>query len=203
MLLIEEGETMDAQNMGAMIRALRTERNMTQAELAGRLHLSDKAISKWERGMGCPDISLLPALAQTLGADVSSLLSGRLDTNELDGGNMKRIRFYTCPSCGNVITATGEADISCCGRKLEPMQAKACDEAHTLRLEPVDDELYVSFDHTMEKGHYIRFVACLGCDRMTLVRLYPEQGGELRLPRMGHGTLYIGCNRDGLMQQRF
>ena len=135
---------MDAQSMGAMIRALRMERGMTQAELAERLHLSDKAVSKWERGAGCPDISLLPELGRTLGADVESLLAGRLDERERDGGNMKRIRFYTCPSCSNVLTATGEAEIACCGRRLEPMQAKPCDEAHTLRLEPVDDELYAN-----------------------------------------------------------
>ena len=48
---------MDAQSMGAMIRTLRMERGMTQAELAERLHLSDKAVSKWERGAGCPDIA--------------------------------------------------------------------------------------------------------------------------------------------------
>ena len=194
---------MDALSMGAMIRALRMERGMTQAELAERLHLSDKAVSKWERGAGCPDISLLPELGRTLGADVESLLAGRLDERERDGGNMKRIRFYTCPSCSNVLTATGEAEIACCGRRMEPMQAKPCDEAHTLRLEPVDDELYATFGHGMEKAHYIRFVACVGYDRMTLVRLYPEQGAELRLPRMGHGTLYIGCSRDGLMVQKF
>ena len=148
-------------------------------------------------------ISLLPELGRTLGADVESLLAGRLDERERDGGNMKRIRFYTCPSCSNVLTATGEAEIACCGRRMEPMQAKPCDEAHTLRLEPVDDELYATFGHGMEKAHYIRFVACVGYDRMTLVRLYPEQGAELRLPRMGHGTLYIGCSRDGLMVQKF
>lgn len=194
---------MDAQQMGAMIRALRAERGMTQAGLAERLHLSDKAVSKWERGMGCPDISLLPALARELGTDADSLLAGRLDERERDGGNMKRIKFYTCPACGNVLTATGEAEIACCGRRLEPMQARPCDEEHALALEPVDDELYASFAHGMEKAHYIRFVACVGYDRMTLVRLYPEQGGELRLPRMGHGVLYIGCSGDGLMMQRF
>ena len=194
---------MDAQQMGAMIRALRAERGMTQAGLAERLHLSDKAVSKWERGMGCPDISLLPALARELGTDADSLLAGKLDERERDGGNMKRIKFYTCPACGNVLTATGEAEIACCGRRLEPMQARPCDEEHALALEPVDDDLYASFAHGMEKAHYICFVACVGYDRMTLVRLYPEQGGELRLPRMGHGVLYIGCSRDGLMMQRF
>ena len=194
---------MDVGKTGALIRQLRVSKGMTQREIAQKLMVSEQAVSKWERGLGCPDISLLRELAVLLRVDVRSLLIGELNESERDGGNMRRIRFYVCPVCGNVVTMTGEAQVSCCGRTLEAMKPVPCDEAHALRLEPVDDELYVTFAHAMEKAHYIRFVACVGYERMTLVRLYPEQGGELRLPRMGHGTLYIGCSRDGLMAQRF
>ena len=53
----------------------------------------------------------------------------------------------------------------------------------------------------MEKGHFIRFALWLGIDRMLLVRLYPEQGGEFRIPNLrGGGKLYLCCSRDGLYE---
>ena len=177
---------------------LRKAHGLSQEELAARLGLSRQAVSKWERGAGCPDISMLPELGRTLGADVESLLAGRLDERERDGGNMKRIRFYTCPSCSNVLTATGEAEIACCGRRLEPMQATPCDEAHAIRVTPMDGEMHIAFDHGMSKAHHIRFVAAVGFDRVLLVRLYPEQGSELRMPYLPRATYYIGCSQDGL-----
>ena len=194
---------MDAEKTGALIRALRMEQGLTQAALAECLHVTDKAVSKWERGQGCPDLPMLPALADVFQVSVESILAGELRGSERNGGNMKRIRFYCCPVCGNVMTATGEAEIACCGRRLEAMPMRPCDEAHTLRLEEMDGETYVSLAHEMSKAHHIRFIAQVGFDRVTLVRLYPEQDAETRLPRMGHGRLYIGCSRDGLYWQNF
>ena len=193
---------MDARRIGALIRALRMEKGMTQRELAARLHVSDKAVSKWERAMGCPDVSLLPALSQVLGVQIDAVLSGSLSPSERDGGNMRRIKFFVCPVCGNVIAATGDAQIACCGRNLEALEPRPCDEAHAVTIEPMDGELYLSFGHEMTKTHHIRFVACVGYDRVLLVRLYPEQGGELRMPDLPRCTLYIGCSRDGLFVMR-
>ena len=189
---------MDNVKTGRLIRQLRTERRMTQLQLAERLHVSDKAISKWERGLGCPDISLLRALAALLDVDVRSLLSGEMNESGRDGGNMRRIRFFVCPVCGNVVTTTGEAQVSCCGRTLEAMKPVPCDEAHAIRVTPMDGGTHIEFDHGMSKAHHIRFVAAVGFDRVLLVRLYPEQGSELRMPYMPRATYYIGCSRDGL-----
>lgn len=193
---------MDERKTGALIRRLRLEKGLTQLQLAQRLHVSDKAVSKWERAQGCPDVSLLPALSDALGVNIGSLLCGALDQGERNGGNMRRIRFYVCPECGNVVAMTGEAEVSCCGRTLEAMKPVPCDEAHAIRIEPMDGETYLSFGHEMSKAHHIRFVACVGYDRVLLVRLYPEQGGELRMPYIPHGTYYIGCSRDGLFTCR-
>lgn len=194
---------MNKQLFGAYIAENRKRLGMTQTQLAARLHVTDKAVSKWERGQGCPDLSMLPALADVFQVSVESILSGELRGSERDGGNMKRIRFYSCPVCGNVMTATGEAEIACCGRRLEEMPMRPCDGAHAPALEAMDGETYVSFEHDMSKAHHIRFIAQVGYDRVTLVRLYPEQEAETRLPRMGHGRLYIGCSRDGLYWQNF
>lgn len=189
---------MDANKTGALIRQLRMEKGMTQRELAGRLCVSEQAISKWERALGCPDVSLLRSLASVLDVDVRSLLAGERSESIRDGGNMKRIQFYACPACGNVITAIGNAQISCCGRQLEAMKPQPCDEAHAIRLTPMDGEMHIAFDHGMEKAHHIRFIAIAGYDRVLLVRLYPEQGSETRAPYLPRATYYIGCSRDGL-----
>lgn len=66
--------TMTAEYTGKLIRRYRQEKQMTQKELAERLHVTNKAVSKWERGKNYPDFLLLPALAQILGTTVSDLL---------------------------------------------------------------------------------------------------------------------------------
>ena len=148
-------------------------------------------------------MSLLTAISQELGVGLDSMLGGGLPERSFQGGNMKRIQFYVCPACGNVITATGEVSVSCCGRRMEAMQAAPCDSAHTPHVETMDGERYVTLAHPMDKAHHLLFVSCAGYDRVTLVRLYPEQDAALRLPAMAHGTWYIGCSRDGLFTLRF
>ena len=189
---------MDPIRTGALIRKLRNENGMTQKVLAGKIGVSEQAVSKWERGLGCPDVSLLRDLARVLDVDVRCLLSGIISQDDKDGGNMRRIRFYVCPQCGNVITMTGSAQVSCCSRVLEPLAPVPYDHDHAIRLQDVDGETYITFEHGMEKEHHIRFVACVGYDRVLLVRLYPEQGSELRMPYMPRGTYYVMCSRDGL-----
>lgn len=75
---------MDRTKTGALIAAARKEQNMTQKELAAALHVSDRAVSKWERGAGFPDISLLEPLADTLGLGVLDLLRGERGTAEVE-----------------------------------------------------------------------------------------------------------------------
>ena len=70
--------------MGALIARLRRERQMTQKDLAAKLGVTDKAVSKWERDLSYPDIALLVPLADALGITVSELLSGRQQTSEAE-----------------------------------------------------------------------------------------------------------------------
>lgn len=60
--------------LGATIAALRKERGMTQAELAEQLYVTDKAVSKWERGLSCPDMAALPKLAEALSVPLDTLM---------------------------------------------------------------------------------------------------------------------------------
>lgn len=73
---------MDNAKTGAFIRQLRTELSMTQKQLAERLHISDRAVSKWERGLNAPDISLLEPLADALSVTVLELIRGERDPSQ-------------------------------------------------------------------------------------------------------------------------
>lgn len=189
---------MNNEKVGKLIYTLRKEKNMTQKELAELMFISDRTISKWERAQGCPDISLLRHLSEIFGVNIEKLLEGDLQPNSVDGGNMKRVKFYVCPYCGNIITATGSGEISCCGRKLEPLKVRPADEAHQIKAEIVEDDYYLTFTHPMEKEHYLQFFAYMDYDRVTLIRLYPEQGGEVRFPKRGRGKIVFGCSEHGL-----
>ena len=75
---------MENQKIGNFIKELRKEKNLTQKELADKLFITDRAVSKWERGLSCPDISLLDDLSNILGVSVIELLKGRrLDKDEV------------------------------------------------------------------------------------------------------------------------
>lgn len=187
---------------GTAIRSLREKKGYTQKQLADRLLVSDKAVSKWETGRGLPDLSLLEPLGAALGVSVAELLSGECVTNRNRAGNPLRGRFYVCPVCGNVIYAMGEGSFHCCGVALPPLEAEEPDEAHALTVEEVDGEYYVSLDHPMEKGHFISFLALAGPSRVEVVKLYPEQEAAARFPKRGGGVLYACCNRHGLFRRK-
>ncbi|MBQ9934509.1 MAG: helix-turn-helix domain-containing protein [Lachnospiraceae bacterium] len=183
---------------GAVIKELREKNHMTQAELAERLGVSDKAISKWETAKGYPDISLLEPLASALGVSVAELISGNAVSNVNVSANMLRSKFYVCPVCGNVIHSMGEAVIHCHGILLTPCQPEETDENHMMFIERVEDEFYIRIDHSMTKEHYISFVAALSSDKIQMIKLYPEGDAEARVKINGVKKILFYCNRDGL-----
>ncbi|MCR4805407.1 MAG: helix-turn-helix domain-containing protein [Clostridia bacterium] len=193
---------MDSYVTGAVIRRLRENKKMTQEELAAQICVSGKAVSKWEVGKGYPDISLLEPLAKALGISVIELLSGENVSNRNRSFNMLRGKFYVCPVCGNVIRATGEAVISCCGVTLPALEAEPADDDHAIRVEAVEDEYYVTVAHPMTKDHYISFLAAVSDQGMQLVKLYPEGNAEARFKISRVRDLYAFCNRHGLFRRR-
>ena len=194
---------MDCEKTGKLIRRLRQEKGYTQAGLADRLHVSDKAVSKWERGLGCPDISLLPQLSALLGAELESLIIGDMTPKDANGGNMKKLKFYVCPDCGNIITAEAEASISCCGKKLLPIEAAKAAEGDKLNMERIEKDWYITSGHPMEKEHFIAFAAIITGDGIFMKRLYPEWDMQTRLPWLAHGKLVWYCTQHGLYYQLF
>ena len=187
---------------GATVKQLREGRKLTQAELAEKIGVSSKTVSKWETAKGLPDISLLQPLAQALSISVIELMNGEPIANKNTSANMLRCKFYVCPVCGNVITATGNALVSCCGITLPPLEAEEADDDHTIVIEAVEDEHFVTIRHPMTKEHFISFVAFVTADRIQLVKLYPEGNAETRLQLRGMGQLYYYCNRHGLFKKK-
>lgn len=186
---------------GAVIKELRESRGMTQAELADRIGVSSKTVSKWETAKGLPDLSLLQPLSAALGVSVIELMNGEHIVNRNVSANLLRTKFYVCPICGNVIHSTGETVVSCCGVLLPALEPEEPDAAHAVTIEAVEDEQFLTVSHPMTKQHFISFLAFVTSDRLQLVKLYPEGSAQTRLQLRGCGRLYYYCNRHGLFLQ--
>ncbi|MCR5765296.1 MAG: helix-turn-helix domain-containing protein [Treponema sp.] len=205
---------------GAVIKALREKMKMTQEELAQKIFVTSKAVSKWETGKGFPDIGLLESLGKALGVSVIELLSGESITNQNKACNMAKGKFYVCPVCGNIIHTTGEAVISCCGITLPALEAEETeaisagstigsdststsnggDSNHALNIEVVEDEYFVTINHPMTKEHYISFIAAISDQGIQLTKLYPEGPAQARFKIAGVRKLFAYCNRHGLFE---
>ena len=171
---------------------------MTQLQLAEKLGVSDKTVSKWETAKGYPDITLLESIAETFFISVAELISGNTVYNSNVSANMIRSKFYICPICGNVIHSMGEAVINCHGVLLAAAVPEASDENHKIFIEQAEDEYFVRIEHDMTKKHYISFIAAESSDRIQMVKLYPEQNAETRFKIRGVKKILFYCNRDGL-----
>lgn len=189
---------MDPYVTGGTIRTLREKKKLTQAALAEKICVSDRTVSKWETGRGYPDISLLQPLAAVLDVSLTELLSGQTVANTNVAANLLRGRFYICPVCGNILYAVGQATVSCHGITLPSLESEAPDEYHDAVLTRVEDELLLTVHHDMGREHHITFAAAVSCDRVQLIRLYPEGEAQVRLPLRGTEAVYYHCNRDGL-----
>ena len=191
---------MDLTKIGNLLRELRKEKGMTQREVAEKLSVMPKTVSKWETGNGFPDVSVLSDLAQILGVSEKVLLGGTLIQNTTEAGNLKRISFFVCPDCGSFMQGIGASEVTCCGKTVEPLKAVSADDAHIVNVSEIEDDFYVEFDHEMTKEHYISFVSYVGYDRVLTVRLYPEQEPAVRFPKMYRGKLVFSCNKHGLFE---
>lgn len=187
---------------GNVIKNLREKKGLTQSQLAELINVSDKAISRWETGKGFPDISLVEPLASALGISVIELFSGQTVDNRNVSGNMLRSEFYICPICQNIVHSLGNAVVSCCGVTLPASDIDDADSEHTMIIEPVEDEFFVTIPHEMTKNHYISFIAYLTYNKIEIIKLYPEGNAEARFNIRGDGFLLCGCNHHGLMRQK-
>lgn len=185
---------------GKVIKELREKKGFTQKELAEKLKVSDKTISKWENERGLPDTGIIQELAESLQVSVAELFAGEYVVNQNRAANMRKVSFYVCPVCGNVIFSVGEGAFSCCGVKLPALEVENGLEEHDVKVEVIENDYFVSMEHEMTKNHYISFAAYVTSDSVQMVKLYPEQNIQVRFARRGHGSIYVYCNRHGLVK---
>ena len=193
---------MDTYITGQTIKNLREKKGFTQTELAEKIGVSSKAVSKWETAKGLPDITLIEPLAKALSVSVMELMTGNAVVNKNISSNILRSKFYVCPLCGNIIRTMGDTVVSCCGIILPPLEAEETDNEHNISIEKVEDEYFITVHHDMTKSHFISFAAYVTSDRMQFVKFYPEGNAETRMQFRGRGYLYIYCNKHGLMRQK-
>lgn len=82
---------MEKRTMGLTIASLRREKKMTQAELAAKMGVTDKAVSKWERELSCPDVKSLPKLAEILGISIEELMQAEASAPKTEGSKNQQI----------------------------------------------------------------------------------------------------------------
>ena len=193
---------MDLKKSGMLLRDLRKSNGLTQRQVAEKLGVQPKTVSKWETGKGFPDVSVVSALADILGVSEKIILSGCLVTNKTESGNVKRTKFYICPCCGSFMQGVGDCTIICCGKKIERLKPNQLNDEHKPKVSHIENDFYIEFDHPMTKEHFVKFVSYVGFDRVLTVRLYPEQNPSVRFPVMRGGKLYYYCSEHGLFEYK-
>jgi len=189
---------MDTYITGKTIKELRIKNNLTQNDLALKLNVSDKTISKWETGNGYPDIEMLEPISKVFNISIVELLNGNTITNSNISANLLKTNFYVCPICGNIISAVGESVIVCHGLNLYPLEYE---EDNSINISKIENEYYVEINHEMTKKNYISFIAAVSRDRIQLIKLYPESKAEAYFRINGIRYIYYYSNRDGLYRK--
>lgn len=192
---------MDCDRIGMLISQLRKNKNITQKQLADKLNISDRTISKWERGGGIPDISLLSDVADFFDITIETLLNGEILSNDFIGGNMKKTRYYICKTCGNIVVSTGDVAVLCCDKKMTEETPQKALDSDKFSVEEVENDWYITSNHAMTKEHYISFVSFATGARLEIIKQYPEWNLQARIQKREHGTLYWYCTKHGLFYQ--
>lgn len=191
---------MNLSKNGKLLCDLRKAKGLTQKQVADKLGIVPKTVSKWETGHGFPDVSTVSALADILGVSEKTILSGDLEQNLESANNMKRTKFYVCPHCGSFLQGTGNSQVVCCGKQHEALKATSADDEHTISISEIEDDYFIEFNHEMTKEHYISFVSYVRFDRVLTIKLYPEQDCAVRFPKMYGGKICFYCSKHGLFE---
>lgn len=191
---------LNAEKTGKLIHDIRIKKGMTQKELAAAINVTDKAICKWEKGHGCPDITLLSQLSKVLEIDIQSILQGRLIKNRSFGSNMNYLKFYRCPTCGNLVTSIKDIEISCCGNILNPVSSKTSEEEkYRPIIREFDGQYTVSFNHPMTKDDYISNVIVVQYNQIISINLFAEQEAIVTLPQVAGIHMYVISSKGELI----
>lgn len=170
---------MDANIFGTFLARCRKEMNMTQAELAMKLSVTDKAVSRWERGIGFPDISTIVPLANTLNVGVHEIMKAEKDRKEGWHVTDGYFRPHTV-----LLTKEGMAQLP------EPMRKHAEEGGKLWQVtEPVDGKTSIAMSKT-DEGVYVNasYVVCKLRINPDVIPFLPERE---RKHRENGGFMYV------------
>ena len=116
------------------------------------------------------------------------------------------LKIKKCDSCGALVKVIKDCNcdncgIQCCGKEmrlLKPNSVDAAVEKHVPQYEKVEDEIFVTVNHVMEKEHFIEWICLVADNKEYMVKLYPEQNAEVRFPYIPGSCIYAYCNKHGL-----
>ena len=128
-------------------------------------------------------------------------MNGEYIANKNVSANIKKSKFYVCPICENIIHSVRENIVSCCSMVLHVLEAENEDDNHKINIEKIENEYLVSLNHEVTKQHNISFIAYVTVDRCEILELYPEQEAMTRILRRDSRTIYVYCNKDGLIKK--
>ena len=135
-----------------------------------------------------------------MGALLPTLKHWKDTANRNLAANCLKSVFYVCPSCGNILWATGNAAISCCSTALEPLASVKNRSDLDATVETADGCTHVHIAHPMTKQDHLLFIAAVGDDLVRIKRLYPEQEARAEFPLQGHCTIYAYGRECGLIE---
>lgn len=191
---------MNAEKTGKIIYEARIKKGMTQKELADAIAVTDKAVCKWEKGHGCPDITLLSQLSRVLEIDIQSILRGVQVKDNAAAGNLKRLKVYRCPSCGNLVVSEKEIELSCCGNRMLALKARRTDDPKYLpAISEFDGRYLVNFNHPMTKDDYIANFITVQYDRFTVTNLFAEMEASVTLSQIGGLQMFVVTSKGELL----
>lgn len=111
-----------------------------------------------------------------------------------------RVKFYRCPTCGNLVTSVKEIEISCCGNKLIAVEAKSSEEKKYVPIiSEFDGQFSVRFDHPMTKDDFIANIITVQYDKIMVINLFAEQEAIVTLPQIKGLRFFLITSKDGLI----
>ena len=116
-----------------------------------------------------------------------------------------KICINKCLKCGNIVKVFNEnVKIKCCDSQMEILKTNSTDaskEKHIPEYKIVEDEIFVTVNHPMDKEHFIEWIALVYENREYIIHLYPEQNAECRFKYIPGSTIYAYCNKHGLWEK--
>ena len=113
---------------------------------------------------------------------------------------MNHLKFYKCPTCGNLVTSIKSVELSCCGNKLSPVSAQTRSEPeYQPVIQEFDGQYSIKFNHPMTKSNYISQVIVVRYDQIMTVNLYAESEAIITIPQVCGIRLFLITNKSELI----